>query len=361
MTTSDPSALPGWYPDPYDPSQLRYWDGAVWTESVSPGSPPAAGPWAPGPADPSGLGDVGVWLGDTFRSMVSHAVPLAVLLLIVPLAGTSLVLVLARAAVADVRIFDSGRIEGFDLANLLPAVAMSVLVGLVSASCWLAAYHLMVGGHAGGQPSVVDSLAEGLKRLPLAILWWLVHVVAWLVGVGLVFAVPVVLAVLVDPRLFLLVFPLGLLMVPLVVWIWVRLTFVTPALAAEQPWPNPVSASWRLTADRFWAVLGRVLLLTVLLWGLSFVGQIVLQVVSLAGTEVLFGVEADPVSGELLIDGQRLSDLEVVALDDVLPGAPAMIVAIAIYWMVQAPIRATQVSAVTGLYVRARARQTGTG
>jgi hypothetical protein len=34
MTTSDPSALPGWYPDPYDPSQLRYWDGAVWTESV---------------------------------------------------------------------------------------------------------------------------------------------------------------------------------------------------------------------------------------------------------------------------------------------------------------------------------------
>ena len=30
---------PGWYADPSDPRQNRYWDGAAWTEHVSPGFP----------------------------------------------------------------------------------------------------------------------------------------------------------------------------------------------------------------------------------------------------------------------------------------------------------------------------------
>lgn len=43
-----PSAAPGWYPDPDDASQQRYWDGARWTEQRQPGSP--AGPPAAYPA-----------------------------------------------------------------------------------------------------------------------------------------------------------------------------------------------------------------------------------------------------------------------------------------------------------------------
>lgn len=35
---------PGWYPDPYQGGQQRYWDGAAWTEHVHPSSPPAAVP-----------------------------------------------------------------------------------------------------------------------------------------------------------------------------------------------------------------------------------------------------------------------------------------------------------------------------
>src|SRR5690349_18272813 len=38
---------PGWYPDPADGSQMRYWDGSAWTEHVGPRYPAVPGP--PGP------------------------------------------------------------------------------------------------------------------------------------------------------------------------------------------------------------------------------------------------------------------------------------------------------------------------
>ncbi len=39
----DPSAPAGWYPDPVDPSAVRYWDGAAWAERTQPiSSPPPA-------------------------------------------------------------------------------------------------------------------------------------------------------------------------------------------------------------------------------------------------------------------------------------------------------------------------------
>ncbi|HEY3190033.1 MAG TPA: DUF2510 domain-containing protein, partial [Solirubrobacteraceae bacterium] len=52
-----PSAPAGWYADPRQPSQLRYWDGAAWTQHVAPGQ--EAGPadilpaYAGGPAVPA--------------------------------------------------------------------------------------------------------------------------------------------------------------------------------------------------------------------------------------------------------------------------------------------------------------------
>jgi uncharacterized RDD family membrane protein YckC len=43
---SGTSTPPGWYPDPSNPAQQRYWDGNAWSDATAPGAP--AAPAAPG-------------------------------------------------------------------------------------------------------------------------------------------------------------------------------------------------------------------------------------------------------------------------------------------------------------------------
>ena len=46
----------GWYPDPTDASQLRYWSGSAWTELRSPRHPTSAPAWSPPPPPPVATG-----------------------------------------------------------------------------------------------------------------------------------------------------------------------------------------------------------------------------------------------------------------------------------------------------------------
>jgi uncharacterized RDD family membrane protein YckC len=41
---SDGSTPPGWYPDPSNPAQQRYWDGTTWSDATAPGAAAAAAP-----------------------------------------------------------------------------------------------------------------------------------------------------------------------------------------------------------------------------------------------------------------------------------------------------------------------------
>jgi hypothetical protein len=48
-TMSGVGTPPGWYPDPYDPRILRWWDGQAWTVATMLGAPPRSEPFSPGP------------------------------------------------------------------------------------------------------------------------------------------------------------------------------------------------------------------------------------------------------------------------------------------------------------------------
>lgn len=77
----------GWYPDPYDASQLRWWDGTQWSEHVSPTvappapatepwSAPAAQPWG-GPSAHAGWGN---WSPAPLEQISGPAIAVQVLL-----------------------------------------------------------------------------------------------------------------------------------------------------------------------------------------------------------------------------------------------------------------------------------------
>jgi TM2 domain-containing membrane protein YozV len=56
MTQNGQSPVPGWYADPQNPAQLRWWDGQQWTEQVQAAGAAQAGQPAYGGADPYGSG-----------------------------------------------------------------------------------------------------------------------------------------------------------------------------------------------------------------------------------------------------------------------------------------------------------------
>ena len=53
MANGNPS--PGWYQDPRDPSQVRWWDGGGWTQNTQP--MPGAVPQAPAAQQPAQPGE----------------------------------------------------------------------------------------------------------------------------------------------------------------------------------------------------------------------------------------------------------------------------------------------------------------
>ncbi len=71
-----------WYPDPYSPGVLRYWDGSAWTAHTAPGEAPAAAAVYPGSIRLSpGVGTNTVW----FWLIILLPLALSILDLLIPL------------------------------------------------------------------------------------------------------------------------------------------------------------------------------------------------------------------------------------------------------------------------------------
>jgi hypothetical protein len=380
--------VPGWYPDPYDPTQLRYWNGEAWTESTTPaqgqpepgaggapGGPSGAGPdpWAgsppftrpPSPAapgtappggwgGPSGLGDIGSWLSGTFSTLTGRLANVGILLFAVPLVGWLILTVMVWALVSGMSFNQvTEEFEGFNVGLLLLTVLVAVIVLVVAGIVtWLAATHQLYVAHLAQERTIAQSLSVALRRLPRVIGWGLVLGLAAVLVVAILGGVMAALvAGLGEGALALL-----LLIIPVVVvgvfFLWVKLAFFATALVVAPAGTNPITTSWGLSAGRFWAVLGRVLVLYAVVWGISFVFNIVFNII-LAFVPATLGWEVDEVSGDLLIDGQNIDDLDVIDFDLFLPNPAIVVVIVALMVASQAATQAVSISGYTALYQRA--------
>ncbi|MGF1595634.1 MAG: DUF2510 domain-containing protein [Acidimicrobiales bacterium] len=389
MTNPD-GPVAGWYPDPYDADQLRYFDGQNWTESVSPAGGGPAAPEASGafgqpdpgyspsgafgqpststpqygqppayapqygqpytPVDGTGLGDVGSWLGESLSALFSRVVPLTLLLFVVPAIGTVAAALLALTAI-DGLVYERGpdRFTGFEPGPLILAGAIIAIVALVGLVTWLGAHHQMYSTHVGTPATVGRSLSVGLARLPRAIGYGLLLALGVVAAYAAVVVLVVVAAGVGEGAGILVGVLVGLTALIALFWVGIRLSFLAVAVAVDTR-TNPFSASWSATRGRFWAVFGRLLLVGVASYIVSFVFQFAANGVLTVSLPSYLDTTAD---GDVIINGVDVAAVDVLRFGDLLPSTGVMLVTLLLYVLGQAASQALTVSAMTGLYARA--------
>jgi hypothetical protein len=245
---------PGWYPDPEGHPGYRWWNGIAWTEDRSGGTD-----------DGRSLLAIGDLLGETFRTLgqrIGHLFTLAVVLVVIP---TAVGLGVIYAALEGLAYRDgtwSGVRPGW-----LAAAGVANLVLFLSGVAHRAAVGRQGFAALEGTPEPwSDSLRGGLRRTPRAVGANLAVWVPAVIGATVVWVVVGAVA----PVLLLLVFPtvLGAL-----VALWVRTGLVTTAAAVGAPGVGAIRSSFTATSGRFWAFLGRFLLLGILYWAVQVGGS----------------------------------------------------------------------------------------
>ena len=295
-----PSGPPaGWYPDPYDPAQQRYWDGRAWDLTT-----PASGFV---PADTDEFPDIGDWLDRSFRTAYRRwrAVSL-IALLTAPI--TTVASYVAIDRLADGLVITDDSVEGWTSGRLPIVIALFVVGILASAIGGLAMARLLLDTVDGEQPGSTGdeiragfrSLGRALATLPRAVGWGLVFAA----GFAAVALVAVVLIALVPPLAILLI----LVALPVGVWLGIKWAFVVVAIV-DGP-GAPFGRSSEISRGRWWSTFGRLLLLGIIMWLIS----LVIQTVGTIATGGGFGGFGSGGTTTIEIDGD--GSFDPIVLDD---------------------------------------------
>jgi hypothetical protein len=276
----------GWYDDPETPWTWRYWDGAAWTEHRAP-------MWVPPARDPqsfsvwfersvaigklafrrAGALLVAVWLllgavglGLIFSAFDSDRGRELRRLLIIddsPLTPSGTVLNADLTDAEADRAWELARDTFWSASPWLAALAVAVLVS----AAWSVAIVARVVRprlvETDGADRTVEPLgsvvAGSLRRVP-AVLGSGIVVFGVFAMVLAVCFVPIVLVIAADgggAAIVLTVLFVVVLVSVVSVWLWGRLALAS-VLAALGGHGLGIGRSWSITADRFWFVVGRV-------------------------------------------------------------------------------------------------------
>ncbi|MCP5025423.1 MAG: DUF2510 domain-containing protein [Actinomycetia bacterium] len=302
---SDQGIPPGWYPNPENPAEERYWAGYMWTEHIRPAGHAGFG---------SGLRSVVDTLGQSFKQMGAHWRAYAGVLLIVgiPLVIVSalLITVFINSASTDLVDLISGEISAdtdldtldisFDnLSRLLAYGVPLALVGFViNTILTVALYHQAYWQLAGAPPRIGESVRHGVQRAP-RVMGVALQITAILVATAIILT----LFQLISPALALI----GILvLIPgaFLAMVVVSLSWLVASIGPEVP---SLKTGWALTRGSFWAILGRILVAALIMFliGLGTSG-------AMASTATLPAVLAFPLAAVIWVLAQAVQNLLMV-------------------------------------------------
>lgn len=259
-----PGPPPGWYPDPTTGNGLRWWDGFSWSEQTSESAD----------LPTTALKPVGEWMNDLFRlvgSRAGHLFPMIVVLIIPAglLNGMTVWLGFRNLVVSfDGETGEPSFVNEGVGAGTYGLVAASFLL-LLAASVFLgvAAIGQAVAALDGRPEPWSASIRAAVGRLARALGVVLTVVVALFAAYGAMVATAAVF-----PPLLLIAVPAWLAGS---VWLAIRFSLALVTAAVSPPGTASLVTSWRLTASRFWALLGRMAVLALITVTLSLVASIV--------------------------------------------------------------------------------------
>ncbi len=260
LTMSDPppptNPPPGWYPDPDGESGHRWWNGVAWTESVDTGEVRTAVEAAS--ESPSPIGVFGPWFSESFRLTVSRAGHfLPMVLLFVLSVGLPASFALWFALRDTVLTFDQASAApeidyGGSSRWLIVVLATIPISAIGSFICKASAARQAWAAQADEPEPWSRSVAEVLRRWQKVVGYSLLRACSY----WALTAVFVVAASL-SPG-FILMFPF---LAAVLLFLWVRWTFVGTVAALAEPSAKPLAVSWDLSGRQFGALMGRLLVL----------------------------------------------------------------------------------------------------
>ena len=312
------SPQPGWYPDPENASQLRWWDGTQWTAQFAPTAPPA-GSTSKGSHGLRSAGDV---IGAAFQNAGGRAGHLLAIILITTVIPAAISGALLWLVVREVT-YENDTLSGFGTLTVVGLVAMVMLqLGSYVLNLGAQTHQLVAAERREPQPWNA-SMRMAIRRSPRIVGWSLLALLPFIGAATLVvvfFLLNVALGILAT------IFAIPVLIVLAFYW-----QFATMAAVVTPSGVNPLKTSTRIVSGRFWAILGRALLISIVGFGCSFAMNIVTVPLGNAiGSSINFEdsiVTRD--NGSTLefvsFDGAKLADgmipLIVFVVFSVLPGA----------------------------------------